>query len=48
MGTVVPAGEGDVDLDYRSTYFLSSALTSLFSTLACLGLLTWRRRLTVP
>jgi hypothetical protein len=43
MGTVVPAGEADVDLDYRSTYFFSGALTSLFSTLACLGLLFWRR-----
>jgi hypothetical protein len=41
IGTVVPAGEGDLDLDYRSTYFLSGALTSLFSLLACLGLLSW-------
>ena len=42
IGTVVPAGEGDVDLDYHSTYFLSGALTSLLSILACLGLLLWR------
>ena len=43
IGIVVPAGEGDVDLDYHSTYFLSGALTSLLSILACLGLLLWHR-----
>jgi len=42
IGTVVPAGEGDVDLDYHSTYFLSGALTSCLSILGCLGLLFWR------
>jgi uncharacterized membrane protein YfhO len=42
IGTVVPAGEGDVDLDYHSTYFLSGALTSLLSIVACVGLLLWR------
>lgn len=39
MGTVVPAGEGDVDVDYHSTYFRSGALVTLLSILACLGLL---------
>jgi hypothetical protein len=42
IGTVVPAGEGDVELDYRSTYFLPGGLTSLLSAMVCLGLL-WRR-----
>jgi hypothetical protein len=39
IGTVVPAGEGDVDVDYHSTYFRSSALVSLLSILACVALL---------
>jgi len=42
MGVVVPAGEGDVDLDYHSRYFLPGALVSLITLLACLGILAWR------
>lgn len=33
MGTVVPAGEGDVDLDYHSTYFAAGAAVSLATLL---------------
>ena len=39
IGVVVPAGQGDLVLDYHSTYFLPSALTTLVSLLACFGLL---------
>jgi hypothetical protein len=44
MGLVVPAGQGDLVLDYHSTYFAPAALTSLLSLLACIGLLLflWR------
>jgi hypothetical protein len=44
MGVVVPAGQGDLVLDYHSTYFVPAAFTSLASVLACLGLLTFSRR----
>lgn len=42
-GVLVPPGEADLDLDYHSDYFQAGALVSLFSTLACLGLLWFRR-----
>jgi hypothetical protein len=44
IGVVVPAGQGDLVLDYRSTYLLPSALTTLVSLLACFGLLIFLRR----
>jgi hypothetical protein len=44
MGVVVPAGEGDLVLDYHSTYFLAAAFTSLLSLLVCIGLLIFSRR----
>ncbi len=44
IGVVVPAGEGEVDLEYHSTYFLPGALVTLSSTLTCAALLWWRRR----
>jgi len=43
LGVVVPAGEGDVDLDYHSTYFLAGALVSVISLLAC-GTALWMLR----
>ena len=44
MGVVVPAGQGDLVLDYHSTYFVAAALTTLVSLLACIGLLVFSRR----
>jgi len=46
LGVVVPAGNGDLALDYHSTYFVPAALTSLVSLLVCAGLLGlfWRPR----
>jgi hypothetical protein len=44
IGVVVAAGQGDLVLDYRSTYLLPSALTTLVSLLACFGLLMFLRR----
>jgi hypothetical protein len=41
-GMVVPAGEGDVDLDYHSTYFIPAALVSLLTLAACAALLLRR------
>ncbi len=43
IGVVVPAGQGDLVLDYHSTYLLPSALTTLVSLVACLGLLIFLR-----
>jgi hypothetical protein len=42
-GVVVPAGHGDLVLDYHSTYFVPAAFTSLASVLACIGLLLFFR-----
>jgi hypothetical protein len=39
MGVVVPAGEGDLVLDYHSTYFAAAASVTLIALLACAGLL---------
>jgi hypothetical protein len=44
IGVVLPAGQGDFDLDYYSTYFVPAALTSLVSLLACSGLLLFARK----
>jgi len=44
IGVVVPAGQGELELDYRSTYLLPSALTTLISLLSCFGLLVYSRR----
>jgi hypothetical protein len=41
LGVVVPAGEGDLDLDYHSRFFLVGAIVSLSALLACAGL--WAR-----
>jgi hypothetical protein len=43
MGVVVPVGEGDLDLDYHSTYFVPSLTVSLCSLLASVALLLWLR-----
>jgi hypothetical protein len=43
IGVVVPAGEGDLDLDYRSLYFLAGAGVTLCSLVACLGLVALTR-----
>jgi hypothetical protein len=39
IGIVVPAGQGDLVLDYHSTYFVPAAWVSLASLLACASLL---------
>jgi hypothetical protein len=39
IAVVVPAGQGDLTLDYHSTYFFPAALVTLVSLLACAGLL---------
>jgi len=44
MGVVVPAGDGEVELRYRSTYFTLSALISLLTLALCCGLLCWSRK----
>jgi hypothetical protein len=38
IGVVAPAGEGDITLDYHSTYFAAGAIVSLASLLGCLAL----------
>ncbi len=48
MGVVVPAGQGDLVLDYHSTYFVPAAFTTLMSLLACIGLLMFSWRFSVP
>jgi hypothetical protein len=44
MGVAVPAGEGDLVLDYHSTYFVAAASVTLVALLACAGLLTFSFR----
>lgn len=44
MGVVVPAGEGDLVLDYHSTYFVAAASMTLVALLACAGLLIFSFR----
>jgi hypothetical protein len=44
IGVVVPAGEGDLVLDYNSTYFVPAAVVTLGSLLACLVALALTRR----
>ena len=39
MGVVVPAGQGDVVLDYHSTYFFAAGIVTLVALLACVALL---------
>ena len=41
LGVVTPGGEGDVVLDYHSTYFLAAALVTLLSLLGCAGVLVF-------
>lgn len=49
IGVVVPAGEGDLSLDYHSTYFVPAAAVSLISLAICGAvLLLLRRRSAVP
>ena len=43
IGVVVPAGQGDLVLDYHSTYFAAAAWTTMVSLIACIGLLIWPR-----
>jgi hypothetical protein len=43
MGVLVPPGEGDVTVEYHSTYFLAGALVSALSLLACGGLVARSR-----
>jgi hypothetical protein len=47
MGVVVPAGQGDLVLDYHSTYFVPATFTTLVSLLACIGLLLFPWRFSV-
>ena len=35
MGVVVPAGQGDLTMDYHPTYFVASAVVTLLCLLAC-------------
>lgn len=37
----VPAGQGDLVLDYHSTYFVPAAWATLVALLACIGLLVF-------
>jgi hypothetical protein len=39
MGVVAPAGEGDIALNYHSTYFAAGAIVTLAALLGCLALL---------
>jgi hypothetical protein len=41
IGVVAPAGEGDLVLDYHSTYFVASALVTLVSLFSCAGVLAF-------
>ncbi len=43
IGVVVPAGVGDLALDYHSTYFFSAALLTLLSLVTCITLLVFKR-----
>jgi hypothetical protein len=43
MGVELPAGQGDLVLDYHSTYFWPAALTTLATLLASIGLLIYSR-----
>ena len=43
MGVVVPPGQGDLVLDYHSTYFAPAAVTTLAALLVCIGLLILSR-----
>ena len=44
IGTLVPAGEGDLELDYHSRFFLAGLAATLFGVAACGGLLWWEKR----
>jgi len=44
MGVVLPAGEGDLILDYHSTYFVAAAYVTLGSLMACIALLMFSRK----
>ncbi len=48
LGVVVPAGQGDLTLDYHSTYFVPGACLTLVALLGCLGILIFDRRSIVP
>ncbi|MGP0075572.1 MAG: hypothetical protein ACLPWF_26955 [Bryobacteraceae bacterium] len=44
LGVVLPAGEGDLTLDYHSTYFVPAAWLTLVSLLGCIGLVIFSYR----
>jgi hypothetical protein len=44
LGTLVPAGEGDVEFDYRSRFFPAGLAVTLAGAAACAGLLWWDKR----
>jgi uncharacterized membrane protein YfhO len=44
MGVVVPAGDHEIDFEYRPTWFRTGALVSLVAALALLGWLGWAFR----
>jgi hypothetical protein len=46
IGVVVPAGQGDLTLEYHSTYFVPAACLTLVSLLGCLGILIFDPRST--
>jgi hypothetical protein len=43
IGVVIPAGQGDLTLDYHSTYFLPAALMTILSLAGCLAGLVFSR-----
>jgi hypothetical protein len=49
MGVIVPAGQGDLVLDYHSTYFFAAAWATVVSLLACIALLlfSWHSKIQV-
>lgn len=44
IGIVLPVGEGDLLLDYHSTYFIPGACVTLITLLVCIGLLVHSRK----
>jgi uncharacterized membrane protein YfhO len=41
MGVVVPPGEKDLILEYRSNYFVAGLIGSLLTLLACVVVILW-------
>jgi hypothetical protein len=43
LGILAPPGQGDIDLDYHSTFFIPAALLTLLSLAVCIGFLLFSR-----